>query len=487
MSSTQSPVSGTAPEHHHDDHSRNLILDILRGVAILGILLISIREFGGFTNNEQNFFGLNPHGGNYKLFYIISVLFEGKMTALMAMVFGAGLVVFMQKKEYPAPLAAPDAWIRHQFWLIAFGIFNAFVLLWPADILFRFGVLGILLFAFWRMRSKGLLIAAIICTLIYCGKQYWYFADDKDDHKKYTVVMELEKKFKQDSTDQAKKDSLNIEKYTVAQIKLNDSLAKKNDTLNRKQEREKGKWEGTIKGLKYDSSALAAENKAMRTNSYCKTWSHLVERSKNKESFWLYSIGTWEMAAPMFLGMFLLGIGFFSRRFSPSKYIITAIITLGIGFALAWVRMHYSSIKLFDYAGYVGNQAFPPNQFFPIENILLATGYASLLLLLLRAKMLNWLWQSLAAAGRLALTNYIIQTIICTFFFYGYGFGYFGRLTQLQLYFMVAEIWMVQIVFSVLWLRYYTMGPLEWLWRCMVYRKWLPWKIKRTNTDSPAT
>ncbi len=485
MSSSLSPVSDKVPELKHDDHSHNLALDTLRGIAILGLLVISIREFGGFTNNQQNFFGLGPHGGNYKLAYIISFLFEGKMTALLAMVFGAGMLVFMQKKEYPAPLAAPDAYIRHQVWLIIFGVFNAFVLLWPGDILFRFGVMGILLFAFWRMRTRGLLIAAILCTLVYCGKQYWNYADDRGDHKKYSVVIGLEKKFKQDSTDRAKKDSINIEKYTPAQIKLNDSLAKKKDTLTRKQADEKGKWEGITKGLKYDSAAKATENKAMRINSYTKTWNHLLQRSQTKESWWLYQVGIWEMASLMFLGMFLLGIGFFNHGFSSSKYIITAVITLGIGFALAWFRLHYSNLKLFDYGNYIDMQAFPPNQFLPIENILFATGYASLFLLLLRIKWLNWLWQAIAALGRLALTSYIIQTILCTFFFYGYGFGYFGRLTQLQLYFTAAEIWLVQIVFAIFWLRYYSMGPLEWLWRCMVYRRWLPWKIKRT--DSPAT
>jgi uncharacterized protein len=94
----------------------------------------------------------------------------------------------------------------------------------------------------------------------------------------------------------------------------------------------------------------------------------------------------------------------------------------------------------------------------------------------------NWLWEALAATGRIAFTNYMIQSIICSFFFYGYGFGYFGRLNQWELYFMVAEIALVQIVFSVFWMRYYRMGPLEWLWRCLVYRKWLPIKKQSTET-----
>lgn len=166
MSSTP---SGTAPPQAASPTNTNLpgifSLNVLRGIAVLGILVISIWEFGGFTNNEQNFFRLGAHGGNYKLLSSISILLEGKMRALLALVFGAGIILFMQKKEHPASINAIDAYIRRQIWLIIFGVFNAFILLWPGDILFQYGVVGILLFAFWRISPKGLFIAAIICTL----------------------------------------------------------------------------------------------------------------------------------------------------------------------------------------------------------------------------------------------------------------------------------------------------------------------------------
>ena len=120
-------------------------------------------------------------------------------------------------------------------------------------------------------------------------------------------------------------------------------------------------------------------------------------------------------------------------------------------------------------------------QFFPVERLSLALGYASLIMLLLRMKFLQWLWQAFAATGRLAFTNYFMQTILCTLFFYGYGFGYFGRLSQTELYFFVAELWIIQIVFSVFWLRFYEYGPIEWLWRCLVYRKRFP--NKKVSAD----
>ena len=460
----------------HDDHNRIFSLNVLTGFALLGLLVMSIHEFGGFTSNEKNFYLAGIHGGNYKLLTAISILFEGKMLSLLALAFGAGIALFMQRKELPAPISITDAYIRRQIWFIIFGIFNAFVLLYPGDLLFPFGVLGILAFVFWRMRPRGLFIAAIFCTLVYCGKNYWNYSDDKGDHKKYLAITVVEKKFKEDSTSRAKKDSIDRTKDTVlmkdelAKNKMMDSIARKKDTLTKQQTEDKAKWEGKVKNLKYDLAKTKAENKGMR-DRYLNIWTYLMKRSQNKETYWLYQTGIWDIGSMIFLGMALLAIGFFSGRFSSSKYFLIALITLIIGFFLAWQRVHINSMRMADYAKFVDKYSLPYYQFFPIEKILLATGYASLVMWLLRIKLFNWIWKGLASIGQLGVTNYLMQTIICTFFFYGYGFDYFGRLKQWELYFMVAEIALVQTVFSVLWLRYYSMGPVEWLLKCLIYRK----------------
>jgi uncharacterized protein len=110
----------------------------------------------------------------------------------------------------------------------------------------------------------------------------------------------------------------------------------------------------------------------------------------------------------------------------------------------------------------------------------MALGYASLVLLLVGAGSLNRLWRGFAYAGKMALTNYLLQSIICTIFFTGFGMGYFGRLSQYQLYIIAGEICLLQLVFSILWLRHYYVGPAEWLLRCLMYKKWLPNKINRS-------
>jgi uncharacterized protein len=115
----------------------------------------------------------------------------------------------------------------------------------------------------------------------------------------------------------------------------------------------------------------------------------------------------------------------------------------------------------------------------------MAAGYASLVLFLTSIGFMKFLWHALAAAGRMALTNYLVQSIICTLFFTGFGMGYYGRLEQHQLYFFAAEVCVLQMVFSILWLRAFQAGPAEWLWRCLIYTEWLPNKIRKPETTEP--
>src|SRR5882757_7075459 len=98
--------SGANPEPHA--MSRIFSLDVLRGIALLGILVISIWEFGGFTINKQTFFRTGTHGGNYNLLSFVTIVFEGKMRALFALVFGAGIVLFISKKNHPSSVSVPD-------------------------------------------------------------------------------------------------------------------------------------------------------------------------------------------------------------------------------------------------------------------------------------------------------------------------------------------------------------------------------------------
>lgn len=107
-----------------------------------------------------------------------------------------------------------------------------------------------------------------------------------------------------------------------------------------------------------------------------------------------------------------------------------------------------------------------------------SVGHAGLLLLLYRSGLVPWLMGGLANVGQMAFTNYLMQSVICTLFFYGYGFGYFGRPAFHQIYYVVAAVWVFQSIFSALWLHYFRFGPLEWVWRSLTY--WSQQPMRRT-------
>lgn len=84
--------------------------------------------------------------------------------------------------------------------------------------------------------------------------------------------------------------------------------------------------------------------------------------------------------------------------------------------------------------------------------------------------------------GQMAFTNYLAQSFLMGLFFYGIGFGMFGRLQRYEIYYVVAATWVIQIIFSHAWLRYFKFGPLEWIWRQLTYWKRLP--IRRGERET---
>ena len=464
-------------------------LDILRGIAVLAALFISIWVFGGFSANLQNALLIKSKGFDYRLFGTVDILFNGKMRALIAIVFGAGMIVFLSKENQKNQIRSADLFISRQLWLIIFGLINAFIFLWSGDMLFHLGIMGILLFPFVRLSKRGLLITAILVTFIYSGKNYWKYADDRKVYNKYLVVLAVEKKITKDSADKAKKDSIikKQEKDSVLTAQKKDTLLQKKDTLTKEQQDDKGAWTGIVAGMKYDPKKDDAEKKAMRSVSYSKLWNHVLGRSQAREAQWTYQTGIWDFASMILLGMALFKFSFFNSRYSRQQYLLIAIVGLTVGILLGWFRLHYNQIALKDYAKFIDENWLPYSIFFPFERGFMALGYSSLVLAMIGTRPLNRLSGGIACTGQMALTNYLMQSIICTVFFTGFGMGYFGRLGQWQLYFIAAEICLFQIVFSILWLRYYQHGPAEWIWRCLIHRKWLPNRIHQSKLTETAT
>jgi uncharacterized protein len=103
-------------------------------------------------------------------------------------------------------------------------------------------------------------------------------------------------------------------------------------------------------------------------------------------------------------------------------------------------------------------------------------GHIGLAMLFIRSGMLRFLQNAIAAVGKMALTNYLIHTVICNIYFMGFGFGMFGRLQRYELYYVVAVIWIFQLIYSPIWFKYFRFGPAEWAWRSLTYMKTQPFR-----------
>jgi uncharacterized protein len=113
---------------------------------------------------------------------------------------------------------------------------------------------------------------------------------------------------------------------------------------------------------------------------------------------------------------------------------------------------------------------------YPIGRIAVSFGHIGLVMLFCKLNIITFLKRSLAAVGRMALTNYIMHSVICAIIFTGVGFAMFGKLQRYELYYVVAAIWTFQLIVSPVWLKHFRFGPLEWMWRSLTYKKKQPFK-----------
>ncbi len=224
-------------------------------------------------------------------------------------------------------------------------------------------------------------------------------------------------------------------------------------------------WEG-IRGSFEPAAAEKAEAiRAYREGSYLQLARRRApEAFAVQTTFFGASLG-WTVGGRMLIGMALMKLGIFSAMRSRRFYARMALAGYGLGYpavaygAYGLVRHNFDTVYLFG-GGLEWNAA---------GSIFVALGHAGALLWIYKAGWLEWLMRRLAAAGRMALTNYLTQSLVCTTLFYGYGFGLYATLDRIQLFGVVAAIWVLQLWYNPLWLKRFRFGPAEWLWRSLTY------------------
>ncbi len=410
-------------------------IDLIRGLALLGILMMNIPGFG-FLGSAFRSVVSKPGTADYYAFTIVGTAFEGTMRALFSMLFGAGMVLFtMNKKEQEHGPTVAEYYYRRLLWLVLFGVINAYVLLWFGDILFYYGLCGMLLYPFRRAKSVWLIVLAVVCMGISIFRTELWYSELRDNRAGYLTAVQLEKAHKKPTA---------------------------------KQKEAKEAWEKFEKGFKPDPKKDAKELKAMR-GDYGTVFTHMIPRNSGNETYGIY-FGAWDMLLMMFIGIALLRWGFFSNKLPASTYATTLLVGYGLGLPISYFYAVDAQVDwMLNIGATVDNYRTVPFQLYDIRRVLLALGHASLLLLIYRSQVVPWLMRALTAVGQMAFTNYLMQSIICSLIFYGYGLGYYGKLPFHQLYYVVFGVWIFQIIISPIWLQYYRFGPFEWLWRSLTY------------------
>ncbi len=172
----------------------------------------------------------------------------------------------------------------------------------------------------------------------------------------------------------------------------------------------------------------------------------------------------------MLVGMALFKLGVFSARRSAGFYLalVGAAVVLGVPVIIYGIQRNFAVNWDVTYSFFLGGQ------FNYWASVLVSLGWVGLVMLACKTAAAGAITRPLAAVGRMALTNYLMQTIICTTIFYGHGFGKFGEFSRVEQLLTVLGVLAFQLIISPIWLRYFRFGPFEWLWRSLTYLKLQP-------------
>lgn len=422
-------------------------LDMLRGVALLGILLMNIP---GFSMPDYSFeaFRNSPATLNFWVNAVITVFFEGKMRALFGMLFGAGVLLFVMKKEQTGQ-PVHGLFYRRMFWLVLFGLFHAHVILWIGDILYLYGVCGMLVYLFRNMKPKYLVLGVPLVAVIGFVAGTLFYQNIRAKRIAY------------------------VEAVTAQQ---------QNQTLTDAQNNALATWR-EIELTMIPNREDAKKNTEKMKSGYSTVASYLRPLAFDGQTKFL-PMEIPDSLALMLLGLALFKWGFFTGNWSKQDYWKVVKIGYGVGLPLVIYSFYYG---FKNYSTLEANLARMEQVainwvglIYPFQRICLVMAHAAALILLYQSGVLQNLFRRLAAVGQMAFTNYIMHSVICTLFFFGYGLNFYGRLEFYQIYYVVLAIWVLQLLLSPVWLRAYWFGPLEWLWRSLTYWRLQPMRRRQT-------
>lgn len=433
------------------ESNRVRMLDVARGLALLGIFLVNIHFM---TLPLAQGSAANPASSESWLsvafFYGTKVFAESKTYPLFSLLFGLGLAMMHDRAmARPAPFALP--FVRRQIGLMVFGALHV-VLLWYGDILLYYSVIGLVAMLFVKLRAKALaaLAAAAIATSMLMLASLLALdmlagADQPGSRDQRSALVE---------TDQAQ---------PVPPATLERPAAQSAD------EPPATRLIEAIKIGEVDDPSLPvwrdAEYEAFKHGPFTQAVMIRLVNYLSATVFWILLAGS----GVQIFGMFLLGMALHRAGFcSPEHASLrrrVATLGLSLGVPLAGLATALSAMN----GGEAGWSLILGDTLTLLAGPVLAVSYLATVGVVVDRGWLRGITSPLTAMGRLALTNYLAQTLITSIIVAHWGLGFFGEFDRLQRVALVFAIYAGQLVFSMLWLKVFTIGPLEWVLRSLTY------------------
>ncbi|MHB8284420.1 MAG: DUF418 domain-containing protein [Caulobacteraceae bacterium] len=372
------------------------------------------------------------------------VLLNGTMRGLFTMLFGAGMLLMLRRAEGDGAQVTPiDVWLRRCLALMALGVVNWLVLLWPGEILWNYGLVGFVLLAFRRMRPRGLFIAGALCLSLMTVTDTIGYYHTTQERERGAQAAALQSAGKPLSAEQRSA----LSAYRAVQDHLHPT--KKAVEAERQQ---RTHWTGLI-GWSWDE------------------WSKI----NISDLGWTLVL---ESLIFMLFGMGLFRAGVLTGQASTRTYLHLIFWGYLGGLGLRLLNLYLGwriGFGVPSTADTIWNAVLPYGDFEPAR-LLMTLGHLGLVVLLFRSGVLGKA-VVLRALGRMALTTYLAQSVITSVLFY--GFGLVGRFGFAELMLISVGIWIVTGAFCVWWLKRHEMGPAEALLRTVAYDSFRPGKSRR--------
>lgn len=418
-------------------------LDVMRGIVLFGILLMNIVMFGLYGAYNDPTVAGGSTGFNLFSWAANNMLFEGTMRALFSLLFGVGMFVLLDRLEKKgAGLTAADVYFRRLLWLMLFGLIHGYLLLWTGEILFNYALMGFIVFAFRNMAPPKLLIVAAVLFSI---GALWNYAEHRSNIQFVNAAEEA------------------------------GAIREEGGALSFEQREVLHDWE-TMEH-KRSPEYVEAFNEKMH-GGYFSLVAHLAPINMKYDKKYAYRYDVWDILSMMLLGIALFKWNILSAKKSYRFY--GTMVALGYLFGLSVNYYETHLIMSNDFSFLAFSQSYIT---YDIGRIGVAIGHIGLIMIFCKIPYGSWLKNRLGAAGKMALTNYIMHSVICMFVFTGVGFSLFGKLQRYELLYVVFSIWIFQLIISPIWLKYFYFGPLEWLWRNLSYGKSHPFRKGKLLTE----